>query len=182
MSLTEEQKAFLVRKWKTYFLVQDVNKDGYLSTADYDEIAKRFVKFGKLDEKKGKEVAKALADVIANFGLKDRDDKLTLEQYLDFFVKFRENPRSKELMNATMSKMFDVVDLNGDGVISREEYRVVFQCFGVDESNAKPSFDGIDTNHDGVISKEEYLAAIIEYYFGLDETSGAVLLHGPLVD
>ena len=95
MSLTEEQQAFLLRKLRTWFAAQDVDKNGYITAEDFEEIAKRFVKYGKLEEKKGKEITEAYYGVIKNFGLENRGDKMTLERYLEGAMKFRENPRSQ---------------------------------------------------------------------------------------
>ena len=182
MSLTEQQKAFLQRKWKTYFVQQDVTKNGYLSFEDFEETGKRFVEYDNLDEKKGKEIAKRLTDVMINYGLKGRGDKMSLEQFLAKQMEIRADPRVKEIIKTNLDMMFDVVDTNGDGTISLKEYQVFFKCLGIDESNAKPSFDGIDTSRNGVISKAEYLAAAVEFLHGLDQKSGATSFMGPLVD
>ena len=180
MSLTEE--AFLLRKRKTWFAAQDVDNDGCLTTKDIEEIAKRFVEYGKLDEEKGKEIKKAYTEIMRHFGLKDASDKMTLEQYLANAKKFRENPSSEEIRKSVMGKNFDVVDTDGSGVISREEFRVYFKCMGFDESNAKTAFDGVDTDHDGSISRDEFLAAATEFFQGVDQKSGATLFFGPLLD
>ena len=182
MSLTETQTAFLNRKWKTYFVKQDVTGNGYLSFEDFEEIGKRFVKYGKLDDKKGKEIAKRLTDVLINFGLKGRGDQMSLEQFLAKQMELRADPRVEELIKSTLDVMFNVVDTNGGGTISLKEYQVFFKCLGIDESNAKSSFDGIDTSRNGVISKAEYLAAAVEFLHGLDRKSGATSFMGPLVD
>ena len=147
MSLTEEQQAFLLRKLRTWFAAQDVDKNGYITAEDFEEIAKRFVKYGKLEEKKGKEITEAYYGVIKNFGLENRGDKMTLERYLEGAMKFRENPRSRELTREAMSKNFDAVDIDNDGIISFEEFRLYFKSMGINESNAKVAFDGVDTDH-----------------------------------
>ena len=182
MSLTKEQVAFLERKWKTWFTKQDVNENGSLSFADFEEIGKRFGDYRNLEVNKRKELDKALKEVVSQFGVKGPDDKMTLKQFQDKQKELRKDPRAEELVKSVMGKLFDVVDANGGGTISREEYQVYFKCLGIDESNAKASFDGIDTSGNGVISREEYLAAAVEFLNGLDEKSGATLFVGPLVD
>ena len=182
MSLTEQQKAFLQRKWKTWFKAQDVNRNGYLSFEDFEEMGKRFVEYGKLDEKKGKEITKQLIDLLIHYGIKGSGDKMTCDQFVAYQLKLRENPRVKELIKSNMGMMFDVVDTDGDGTISRKEFQVFFKCLGIDEALAKSSFDGIDTGRNGVISKAEYLAAGVEFAYGLDEKSGGTTFFGPLVD
>ena len=46
-----------------------------------------------------------------------------------------------------MSKNFDAVDIDNDGIISFEEFRLYFKSMGINESNAKVAFDGVDTDH-----------------------------------
>ena len=81
-----------------------------------------------------------------------------------------------------LSQWFDVVDTNGDGVISPLEFGVYFKIMGIDESSTQASFDAIDTNHDGLISRDEFVAAGVDFFVGVDETSGGTLFWGPLVD
>ena len=61
----------------------------------------------------------------------------------------------KEVAQHPMSVApFDVVDTDGDGVISREEYAAAFG----DKSDS-PSFESVDTDGDGSITRDEYAAA-----------------------
>ena len=46
--LTEEQKAFRIRKLKTRFHTLDLDRNGYISTEDYDKLIKRWIEYGKL--------------------------------------------------------------------------------------------------------------------------------------
>ena len=181
MALTEEHNAFRLRKLRTCFNGLDVDNDGYITTEDFEEMAKRFIEYGKLDEKRRTGITKSFLDICQGLGVKD-GDKMTLEQYLAGGLKLCENPRGPEMTKILMSMNFDVVDVNGDGIISPEEFRLYFWCMGIGESHAKASFEGIDTDHDGLISKEEFVAASIEFFYGFDTTSGAVLFYGPLVD
>ena len=179
MSLTDQE--FRVRKLRTCFAGLDVDNDGYITTDDFKEMARRFIVYGKLDEKQGKEITKAFLDICDNLGVKE-GDKMTLEQYLAGAVKLCENPLGPDYTRTLMRMNFDAVDVNHDGVISSEEFRLYFKGMGINEAHAKASFDGIDVNHDGLITKEEFLAAAIEFFYGLDTTSGATLFYGPLVD
>ena len=181
MSFTEEQKAFRRRKFRTCFARLDVDNDGHITTEDFREMARRFIAQGKLDEEKGKELTKRLLDVCGLLGMKD-GDKMTLEQYLVAAEKYCEDPAGTQVTKKPMSLKFDVVDTDGDGVISPEEFRMYFKAMGIKESCAKASFDAIDTDHDGSISKKEFLAAVHEFVFGADPTSGGTLFFGPLVE
>lgn len=60
MSLTEEQKAFHRRKLKTRFMLLDVNRSGYISVEDWQELARRFVEYGKLTGEAEKRLKKRI--------------------------------------------------------------------------------------------------------------------------
>eukprot|EP00811_Abedinium_folium_P034911 NODE_7751_length_1553_cov_6.233520.p1 GENE.NODE_7751_length_1553_cov_6.233520~~NODE_7751_length_1553_cov_6.233520.p1 ORF type:complete len:411 (-),score=103.10 NODE_7751_length_1553_cov_6.233520:319-1371(-) len=49
-------------------------------------------------------------------------------------------------------RAFDVIDSNGDGVISRSEFRNHVDA----QAGPQQVFEAIDTNHDGVISRSEF--------------------------
>ena len=178
MPLTDKQKAFLLRKLKTRFERMDIDKNGYISIEDYQELARRFVEYGKLSGEDEQRIRKALQDVCNNIGLKE-GVKIMREQFLTDFLKLIENG---EVNGDTISEMFDVVDTNGDGVISPREFYDYFKIMGVDESSAQTSFDAIDTDHNGIITRDEFIAAGLDFFTGVDETSGGTLFFGPLVD
>ena len=178
MPLTDKQKAFLVRKLKTRFERMDIDKNGYISIEDYQELVRRFVEYGKLSGEDEQRIRKAMQDVCTNIGLKE-GVKIMREQFLTDFLKLIENG---EVNGDTISEMFDVVDTNGDGVISPREFHDYFKIMGVDESSAQASFDAIDTDHNGIITRDEFAAAGLDFFTGVDETSGGTLFFGPLVD
>ena len=65
--LTDEQRAFRIRKLKTRFSRLDNNGDGSVTVEDYDELIKKFIDYGDLSEEQvtrrgtGKKMAAAYA-------------------------------------------------------------------------------------------------------------------------
>ena len=114
-------------------------------------------------------------------GLKG-DMKMALEQFLKMTSQFTTDPEKQAMNRQNMSSFFDIVDTNGDGIISPEEFKVYFKCMGIAEEYAKPSFDAIDTDKNGLISRDEFIAAGSEFFNGVDQSHGAALFFGPLVD
>ena len=63
--------------------------------------------------------------------------------------------------------MFDLVDLNQDGSISKDEYRVTL--------GGSPwtivAFSSVDMNQNGEVSREEFVNGYVDYWFNFaDET------------
>ena len=63
-----------------------------------------------------------------------------------------------------VSELFDVFDVNGDGVISRGEFITLAKSLLYEKEFEFSSdiFKQFDENHDNVISKDELIALIIE--------------------
>jgi len=63
-----------------------------------------------------------------------------------------------------VSELFDIFDVNKDGVISRGEFVSLAECLlhekGVNFSS--DIFKRFDENHDNVISRDELIALVIE--------------------
>ena len=114
-------------------------------------------------------------------GLKG-DMKMSMEQHLDMTSKYTVDPEKQSVSRDAVSEFFDVVDTNGNGVISLQEFTVYFKCMGIAEEHAKASFDAIDTDNDGFITRDEFVAAGSEFFNGVDPSHPGTMFLGPLVD
>ena len=59
-------------------------------------------------------------------GLKG-DMKMSMEQHLDMTSKYTIDPERQSVSRDAVSEFFDVVDTNGNGVISLQEFTVYFR-------------------------------------------------------
>ncbi len=73
------------------------------------------------------------------------------------------------------STLYDVIDTNGDGHVSVEEFKVYLKVVAPDvtEDEAKHAFDVIDAvidaDKNGEISREEFFKAATDFFFGVEE-------------
>ena len=93
---------------------------------------------------------------------------MSMEQHLDMTSKYTVDPEKQSVSRDAVSEFFDVVDTNGNGIISLQEFTVYFKCMGIAEEHAKASFDAIDTDKDGFITRDEFVAAGSEFFNGVD--------------
>jgi len=63
-----------------------------------------------------------------------------------------------------VTELFDVFDVNNDGVISRSEFMALAKSllYEQDLEFSSDIFKQFDENHDNVISKDELIAMVIE--------------------
>ena len=182
MSVTEQQRAYHLRKFRTRFHRMDQNHDGYISREDFELMAKRFVEntSGITKEKTEQIFAEFLntADAIdLKPGVKiplHEAAKIASDSYLSHTIN---NPQEVHQF------LFDCIDTNSDGHICIEEFKAYFKilCHDITEEEMKHSFDTIDSDDNGEISREEFVAASIEFYFGVEETEVSNVFYGKLL-
>nr|XP_011422012.2 uncharacterized protein LOC105324594 [Crassostrea gigas] len=78
-----------------------------------------------------------------------------LQQLVDSgFQTLDVNPKDGLLEHDELSKLFDMRDTDGNGVLSKAEFAA---HTGLDFIFKDPVFNNFDSNHDGVLSKDEFV-------------------------
>ena len=186
MSYTEQQKAYHLRKMRTRAARLDINKDGFISREDYEIMSKRLTEYSKVTEEQAKKICDAVL-VIADSIKLTGDTKYPVEQFaakISQAILGNTPEKNRGGLQNSHNALFDVIDTNGDGHISVEEFKVYLKVVAPDvtEDQAKHAFDVIDANKNGEISREEFLAAAEEFFCGVEETELAAAFMGKLVD
>ncbi len=101
------------------------------------------------------------------------------------FLKFYETmlgPGGEELyekfVTRTVGTIFDSFDLNGDGVISINEYSDMFMCYHIPIRYSAKAFVKLDRNGDDHITKQELMEAVDEFFKSSDPKSPGNWLFG----
>ncbi len=121
-----------------------------------------------------------VASADANF-----DGEVSLEEWLGFYetviVGSAHSPEQlPPWLDALCTLSFDAMDENGDGYISREEYRAMMKAWGVEGEDVEGCFDKIDRNGDGVLSRIEWRELNIDFYWGNDPKAASTWLWGDI--
>jgi juvenile hormone diol kinase len=176
---------FQKRKLTRYFNCLDVDGNGFFEKEDLDIIVTRLAKTRNVAE--GTEEYEGLSagismiwDYARKYGESKNEDKVSLADWLaheDYILAsedFLEN-----YMRAITRGVFDLVDADGSGEISVEEYTEIMSAFGVAEGIPEWSFKHLDLNGDGKISKDEFVTIVEQFHLSQDRDAPGNFLFGP---
>jgi len=155
--MTDEAKNFWNEKMKHLFYLYDADKDGSITPLDFEILADKLSALvGQDDTKRREEYASARKTLCQEIMRADanNDGKVTLEEWLDYHANLANelrkpdtNPEVLEQLSQRINTTFNMLDLNHDGYIAKDEWVKTCQFFGVDENTAEKSFQQI-TKHD----------------------------------
>ena len=166
--LTEFQKQKISHYFHT---VLDQDRNGILQDNDFMEIGESLCILWR--HKPGTpEYQRVMDQCLSSWRMfeshfKGEGGEANLENFLKFFDKLL-SPGNEQLYNDYVYKVvgdvFDDFDLNGDGVISINEYVDLFMCYHIKIKYSAKAFLKLDKNGDDDVSKEELMEALDEFF------------------
>jgi Ca2+-binding EF-hand superfamily protein len=179
--LTDFQK----RKLTNLFNIHDLNHDGALERADYDEYTRR------LADKRGFAAGSPKYDalhsqfmgfwqMLEQMADRNQDKKVTLREWYACFEHLLSSPDAAERMRPIGEAVFGMLDRNNDGVVTVDEYRWLYSSGGLDPTLAADSFKRLDTDHDGRITTTELTARLFEFFTSDKPEAPGTWLFGPV--
>jgi Ca2+-binding EF-hand superfamily protein len=164
--LTKFQKLKLPK----LFALHDLNRDGIISRADFEEYARRIARTRGW----GPDSAEynALLGRFLNFwnGLEQIAESrgslnVTLTEWYAYWDRILGTPGMYELIAAPIGRMvFTMLDHDGDGSVTGDEYAVVYKHGGLDPDEAPAAFTRLDLDHDGRLSVAEVMTLLDQFF------------------
>ncbi|MFI5614537.1 EF-hand domain-containing protein [Amycolatopsis sp. NPDC051903] len=168
------------RKITTVFDAMDVDGDGFLTESDFQALTDRWTHTRGLAP--GSPEARRLTEIMMGWWTTllaasdiDRDDKVTLDEVLLVVDQLGDMPGA---VRATASAMFEAVDENGDGRISREEYRRLIETWNGTATDTDTVFPVLDLDGDGYVSAAEFTEHWVEFWAGDDAAAPGTWVFG----
>jgi Ca2+-binding EF-hand superfamily protein len=145
------------------FGAMDSDGDGYLTEHDFQALADRWVAL------RGGGDHQRLVEIMLGWWATLRDTagtgQVRIDDVLAVVDRLAEMP---EAVTGTAEAMFEAVDENGDGRISKAEYRQLIEAWNGLETDTDEAFALLDLNHDGYLSRAEFTTHWTEFWAGDD--------------
>ena len=171
-----------VRKMKTFFAFFAARGNGLMNVEDY-RLFETHLEETALANNVSKDRIQAYKTNAYKLWVEEigggEEFQWTENKLLETMFEVVSRPDSEEYFRCAASKMFDLVDLNQDGSISKDEYKVML--------GGSPwtivAFSSVDTNRNGEVSREEFVQGYVDYWFNFaDETNPSKYFLGVLVN
>ena len=181
-AMTERAKQLLEspfwnQKLDCAIFATDVDKDGLITRKDFKLLAQRYKDLGDLSREQQQRIDTCMMKLCDSVGLTDDTKQFTYEE----FKRGHANIDSlSQVLDTNFRIAFDALDVNGNGVVSMQEWELHYKGMGIDPKYAKASFKAMDTNGDGVVSLEEFTAYNVEFFSTTENKLNSAILYGPL--
>lgn len=149
--MSNQTNDFWNEKMKHLFYLYDADRDGSITPVDFEILANKLSTLvGQDDVKRKDDYASARKTLCQEIMRADanQDGKVTLEEWLDFHRNLADelrkpdtHPDVLEQLSERINTTFNMLDLNHDGYIAKDEWVKTCQFFGVDERTAEKSFE-----------------------------------------
>ncbi|MEV8314937.1 EF-hand domain-containing protein [Streptomyces sp. NPDC059900] len=173
--------AGLRAKYMRRFQIQDADGDGILVREDI--IGRAEILLGGLAESpqspRGQDVisgAQTYWDGLMKLAGDPGDGRLTEAAFVDALLQAKESGTLGELVRPSVEAHVALIDTDGDGTVSRQEFLHSQGLFGMPEAQAQKAFDAIDSDGDDRLTVEEWQEAVIEAYSTGDEVPGDLVM------
>jgi len=188
----------MTRKLTKHFQFQDLNGDGLVEKADWEQCAKNLAAIREWDSDSAeyKSILAQHLDIWKNNWQpadSDGDGKVSLAEYLELADQLKSGFRSSSDEKETepgktyldrlfelFGAIFDTIDHDGDGRIDLDNYKGYFNAWGVDESLAGDAFASIDLNGDGILLRMSFIQFGANFFISDEESDFGNLMFGPL--
>ena len=179
---------FWRKKFRRGIEVHDTDKSGDISRADFEIVVNRYGKLSTATPQYLEKLSESFMKFADMLGFTDASVKMSYDDFEDAYLKLISGEGAK-LVSPDDKLQFAVdialdwfsnLDMNGDGVVTFDEWSAHYRCMGIDTAHARASFDAMDANSDGEISKEEFVNYQYEFWYTAENTLNSEILYGPL--
>jgi hypothetical protein len=174
------------RKLAHLFRVHDTDGNGYVERDDYERMIARIADGrGWRDEsaERSELRTRVLAQwaVIASAEQPLGSGRVPLEGWLALWNAVIEVSYEDRVWGVA-DLLWETMDRDGNGQITREESRCWFDAYGVKGDAADRTFAACDLNGDGYISRDEWRLLVEQFFYSMNPADPGNIVFGPLTE
>lgn len=153
----------LKKKLTRHFHFQDLDRDGFVQRADWEQCARNLaeIRAWSPDSPEYEAIMARHVQIWTNFWKPadlDNDDRVSLDEYLQLAERQRtQGFFSLDLISDLFGAIFEILDLDGDGKITLQDYKHYFTAWGLAEELAEEAFLHLDLSGDGRLSRSIFI-------------------------
>ena len=176
---------FMKKKLTRYFHLRDLNRDGFVEQDDWEGSAQNLAEIRDWEPGSPQYVdivAKHAAIWTAFWKPADLDDdgKVSLDEYLTLTqTQQKLGSFSAQVILDLFGAIFDIIDRDGDGQITLQDYGLYFEAWGLDEAMAEQAFSQLDLSGDGRVSRSSFIQFSSNFFTSDDPILPGSQLFGP---
>ena len=144
------------------FHLLDADMNGILDENDVALVAKRVATYRNEGPDAEHYYFESIKSIISPFFEKQG---LNEEEFVENARKFVSEPDAEARVRKFAETIFDIVDANKNGVISRDEYAQFYRAVNASQEMIDRAFDAADTNGDGIIDRSEIQESYFKFFF-----------------
>ncbi|MGV9698748.1 EF-hand domain-containing protein [Streptomyces sp. NPDC003470] len=172
--------GFQRTKIKPMFDVFDVDGNGCLEEGDFEALAARWGRLPRVTA--DPELAARVREVIMGWwqhlsAAAHRGEQVGMDELMTVVDRL---PSMPEAVMATADTIFDAVDENGDGLISRAEHQRLIDTWHGRRMATGDVFDRLDQDGDGYLGRAEFALLWTQFWISDDPSEPGNVMCGPL--
>lgn len=163
------------------FEASDTDHDGFVDWSDYERLIGRYLDgYGIPAEDHRAHALRAAYETYWSELLQQVNgvDRLSKEQFVVANRAAGADTSQFTMAHVVPQAIFDVMDTDADDTISKPEYKVFLEAWGVSDLEALNAFLELDTDDDGRISRDEFIGALRDFFTSPELDSPASLFFG----
>jgi len=174
------------KKLTKHFHFQDLDQDGFVERADWEKCAQNLaaIRDWKPGSPEYDDIVAKHVQIWTNSWKPadlDEDGKVSLDEYLQLADKQRKHSAvAMGLIYDLFGAIFDIIDLDGDGKITVQDYKHYFEAWGLEEDLAEQAFTHLDLSGDGRLSRSIFIQFGSNYFMNDEPDVPGNWLFGPL--